>query len=348
MSILADSQSAAPPTVAMAAPVAVPAQPGGARARSSTPRRLRTLATIVAGLLVAVCAVTAGLVLARQATVQRSSAVTAPLLVDAQTAYVTLSDADTTAAGALLSGPDEPASLRARYQQDIAAAAAAVSDGQRLAGTSTDLAASWQTLSVGLPFYTATVERAATNNRLGYPVAAAYQGEASGYLRTELLPAADAAYRAELARLQREQADASTPWPAVAAGCLAAVTMVVLVLAQSWLRRRFHRRVNVGLLLGTVLLVLGVVWVGWPLHTEGQALGAASSRGSTPLRTYTAVRLLALQAEADDELALLSRDSVPAYQTDFGRVAPLMTTLVSRQDDVNVIVGWQNLQLVHQ
>jgi hypothetical protein len=55
----------------------------------------------------------------------------------------------------------------------------------------------------------------------------------------------------------------------------------------------------------------------------------AAQRGSTPLQTYTQVHILALQARADDELTLVTRDSVPSYQQDYTAVAARITGLVN-------------------
>src|SRR5262249_53664527 len=108
-----------------------------------------------------------------------------PLTVSAQQLYRSLSDADATAAAALLSGGVEPADLRARYEQDIAAASDALTAAGAARGADHEAVAQ---IAQALPVYTGLVETARTNNRLNLPVGAAYLREASGLMRDRLLP----------------------------------------------------------------------------------------------------------------------------------------------------------------
>jgi len=209
-----------------------------------TPARLRT-AAIALTLIAVVFAASAGAtVLSRQVAVDQSATVTEPALVDAQAAYTALSDADTAAAGGLLSGSVEPAAAVTRYQQDLATASAAVTDAARLVPDDPSLSASLRALSVGIPVYAGLVERATTNNRMGYPIASAYLGEASNFLRTDLLSAAIDVYHAELAALSAQQASATRGWPVVACLALLLVLLGGLLVTQWWVRRRFRRTLN--------------------------------------------------------------------------------------------------------
>jgi hypothetical protein len=332
MSLVADPPRDSPGSAGRhrSAGVGLPGRP------SSTPVRLRLAVVSLTVLLGLVAALSAGLVAVRRSALERSTAQTEPLALDAQTAYVSLSDADSTAAGALLSSPAEPASLRARYQQDIADAAAAVSAAEPLATTDPAVTADLRTLSVGVPTYTAAVERAATNNRLGFPVAGSYQGEANAYMRTTLLPAAESAYRTGLTRLRAEQSTASATWPEAVALGAAVGAVLLLVLVQVWLSRRFHRRLNVGLLAATVLVLVVAGWLAVALATEGSDVDAARTHGSAPLAAYTTARILALQATADDELSLVTRDSDPSYQKDYATVAAQLSSVVGSLHDAVV------------
>jgi hypothetical protein len=301
----------------------------------STPARLRLASTVLATLIVLLAVLGSLSATSRATATSRSSSVTEPILIDAQTAFTSLSDADTTAAGGLLAGPVAPVALQSRYQQDIATTSAAVADASQRANDDAVLARALRKLAVGVPFYTAVVQQAATNNRLGYPVAAAYQGEASSFLRSSLLPAARDAYAAELTALNSEQASATTRWPTALALVLLAITLIALILLQVWMRRRFHRSINVALLTATVLLLVVGGWTAVALVRQTHSAKLAATYGSAPLAAYTDARLLALQARADDELALVSRDSVPAYQKDFTAVwSQLSARLASQRDEL--------------
>jgi hypothetical protein len=314
---------------------------------SSTPRTLRAAAVTLSLLLGMLTAVAGGAVLARQSAVRVSGTQTEPLLVDAQTLYVALSDADTTAAGGLLAGPIEPAGLATRYQRDVATAAAAVDAAQGVAAGDPTLESPLRTLAVGLPFYTATVDHAAAENRLGYPVGGAYQGEASTYMRSTLLPAAESAYAHELTALADEQQRGSLGWPVVLAAVLLVVTVVVLVVVQVWTRRRFHRSLNVGLLLAVVAVVAGAGWLAIAVRDEGDALARVATAGTARLTMYSQARILMLQADGDDELALLTHEAVPQYQEDYAKVWSELSGAVQRIGDARLSDDLGALQDVH-
>jgi hypothetical protein len=80
--------------------------------------------------------------------------------------------------------------------------------------------------------------------------------------------------------------------------------------------RRFRRTLNVALAVATLLVVAVVVWFGVAVGDLGSNADSASSSGSGPLGTFTQARIMALELRADDELTLLTRDSIPTYQKD--------------------------------
>src|SRR5215469_2554882 len=137
-------------------------------------------------------------------------AVREPLSLDAQQIYRHMSDADNTAATAFLVGGLEPPAARARYLADIQAAGTEIENataqgGGTLGGADKDLA----TLSKSLPIYSGEIETARADNRQGFPLGAAYLREASGLMRSTMLPAADNMYTAENASLTATSAQAT-------------------------------------------------------------------------------------------------------------------------------------------
>jgi len=235
-----------------------------------------------------------------------------PLTISAQQMYRSLSDADATAAAAFLSSGAEPADLRQRYQQDIAAATAALA--QANASTAKGQQAVAQ-IAQSLPVYTGLVETARSYNRLNLPVGSAYLREASGLMRNTLLPAAHTLYQEESARLTDERSGAAAlPWFAL---LLVIVTLVGLILTQRSLARRTRRVFNVGLGVATaaglaLLLWLGISWIGVAGH-----LDTARRTGSAQVDLLAQARIAALQARADEALTLVARGSGGDYEADF-------------------------------
>jgi hypothetical protein len=235
-----------------------------------------------------------------------------PLTVQAQQLYRSLSDADATVAAAFLSNGIEPAALRQRYQEDIAAASAALSAVTE--GARADRAAVSQ-LSAQLPVYTGLVDTARTYNRLGRPLGAAYLREASGLMRTQLLPAAQRLYGSETAQLRADRTGgASFPWLAIP---LLLLTIAGLAWAQRYLARRTHRLLNVGLVVATGLAVVMLGWttLSW-LAVQGH-LDAGRRTGSEQVDLLVQARIAALTARADEALTLVARGSGGDFDKEF-------------------------------
>ncbi|TML23556.1 MAG: hypothetical protein E6G35_14010 [Actinobacteria bacterium] len=290
-------------------------RPGRVAARArSTPGRLTLLAVVLS-----VLGVLAG-VIAGVGLVQRGGSVNAvgsrsgPLTVQAQQLYRSLSDADATAASAFLSNGVEPRSLRDRYESDIAAASASLAAVTAAADTSRgDL----DRLTTQLPVYTGLVETARTYNRLGRPLGGAYLREASGLMRTQLLPAAQRLYADETGRLTADRSGgAGFPWLAVP---LLLVTLFALVWAQRWLARRTHRLLNPGLLvaLGAALVMLAWTTLSWA--TVSAHLDAGDRAGSGQVELLAQARIAALQARADESLTLVAHGSGGDFDKDFDK-----------------------------
>ncbi|GAB2836918.1 hypothetical protein [Lentzea nigeriaca] len=234
-----------------------------------------------------------------------------PLSHAAQEVYRALQDADATAASAFLSGGLEPPALRERYEADIAQAQAALSVAT---ASSPDLTA---TLSAQLPVYTGLIETARTNNRQGFPVGAAYLREASGLMRTQLLPSAQELYRAETDRVAGAQDEAGFPWAPV---LVALAFVIALVLTQRYLTRKTNRLLNVGLLVATGAAVLSLLWV-----TTVSVLVmndvADSRKASKTVDVLAQARIATLTARGDETLTLVARGAGQAYEKSFVEVS---------------------------
>jgi len=323
------------------APPPRPAPTTRAAARTwarSTPGWLR-LASLGVAVLIAIAIVVAiGVTNTRRSSSAAARATAGRELIDAQTLRVSLSDADTAAAGSYLTSSAGSPELQTRYQNDMAQAAASlsqVSSQATPAGEQDDR----KLLTTDLPIFAGLVETARVNLRQGNPVGAAYLGEANSLMRDDsgLLPAADRLYSATRAKVDAADANATDNrwlWLTIVAFLVALAGLFVL---QWRLSRRFRRSINPPMLLATVLVVVAFVWTATALVTQGRAVTQARHQGSDPIATLTEARIQAQALRADDELTLVSRDTNTAYQTDYDKLADALTTTLATSPANDVI-----------
>jgi hypothetical protein len=277
----------------------------------STPGRLSLIILVLVAASLTSGALTTWSVVRQERALDDLATRSEPLSHAAQEVYRALQDADATAASAFLSGGLEPPKLRERYEADIAQAQAALSVAT---ASSPDLTA---TLAAQLPVYTGLIETARSNNRQGFPVGAAYLREASGLMRTQLLPAAQELYRAETDRVARAQDEADFPWGSVS---VALAFVVALFLTQRYLTRKTNRLLNVGLLVATGAAVLSLLWV-----TTVSVLvmnDVADSRtASEKVDVLAQARIATLTARGEETLTLVARGAGQAYEKNFVEVS---------------------------
>ncbi|MEU3270521.1 hypothetical protein ABZ639_06720 [Saccharomonospora sp. NPDC006951] len=290
------------------------------RRRAGRARELGTLAGTTPGVLtlliigLVLAAVVAGLgtalsVQRRAQALDELATSSGPLSAAAQQIYRSLSSADATATSAFLSGGREPSELRESYLTDIAAAqsALAVAVAAREPADVTAPDSPLATLSGQISVYTGLVDTARAVNQQGLPLGAAYQREASYLMRSQLLPAAEALYRAETGNVGAGQDRASGfPFLELAFGVLA---LAALVAAQLYLRRRTRRVFNLGLLAATLAALVSLVWVLVASTAASADVGRSRDNGSTQSDVLARARIAALTARADETLTLVARGS---------------------------------------
>jgi hypothetical protein len=308
--------------------------------------------------LAAVSGAIAGLTVLSRAHAIRAARTTAePLVVDAQTAEVKLSDANTTLAGAFLTGRVIPAAARSRFDNDLAQASASLLAAAQRAGTNQQVTSYLQTVETDLPIYSGLIATAETDNRQGQPVGSAYLAEANHLMNSELLPAAYLLYTAEQAGLAHDNRRATNAVPIIVVIVLLAVLLATLLYLQGGLAHRFRRVFNAGCVVATVAVVTLATWVIVAVASEGAAVSRAEKHGTNPLGVLTQARILAGQARADDELTLVTRDSDPTYQQGYASVAPRLRRLLGQvpadwtSPEVQAYMGaasaWQGYSLSH-
>lgn len=290
------------------------------RSAGSTPGRL-----FVIGVALVVLSLLTGLVGAialqqKQATIDNLIEHREPVAAASQQIYRSLSDADATAASAFLSGGTPPETLRERYELDIAQA------GANLAKAAADVAgvpeaqAQVDQLSQQLPVYTGLVETARAYNRQGFPAGAAYLREASGLMRAKLLPAAQELYSIDFRRLAEEQAQARAfPWVTAA---LVLALLAALVATQLYLTRRTNRLLNVGLVVATVAVLVGLAWGTVALLIESNNVADGHDSGTQQVELAVQARIAALKMRANETLTLVARGDGGAYEEEWKELAP--------------------------
>jgi hypothetical protein len=240
-----------------------------------------------------------------------------PLLVQAETIYSALADADTTAAQAFLAGGLEPVALTRRYEEDLSRASTALTAAARLTPDGSESAEAVATLSGGVAQYSALVATARADNRQGLPVGSSYLSAASQLNRDTLLRQAQTLFGIA----QREVSDGygnarSVVW-VVLFVLLLLLLLGGLLFAQRYLSRATHRTFNVPLVAATGLTLLLALGAAGVLTSQNVHLHRAGEHGSTPAAQLAEARILALQERGDEALELAAHGSGTAYEGDF-------------------------------
>ena len=253
-----------------------------------------------------------------------------PLLVEAETIYSALADADTTAAQAFLAGGLEPTALTRRYEADLDRATTALTSAARRTPESGRSADAIRQLSTDVARYAALVASARANNRQGLPVGASYLSSASTLSRDSLQPQAQALLQAAQEEVGDGYGAARSSWWTALLVVLLLALLVALVLAQRYLSRSTHRTFNVPLVAGTVVTAILVLITGVVLTTQRAHLAAADTAGSTPVALLAETRIAALRERGDEALTLAARSGEGPLEADFDDTTERLTRLLAQ------------------
>ncbi|OBF67436.1 hypothetical protein A5753_04235 [Mycobacterium sp. 852002-51971_SCH5477799-a] len=302
---------------------------------STTPGRILTIGIVLAALGGISAFATSTTINHRQQVLTTVLNHTEPLSFAAGRLYTTLSVADAAAATAFIAEA-EPQPVRQRYEQAITDASVAVT---RASSGLTDepLVQLLGRINAELAVYTGLIEIARTNNREGNPVGSSYLSEASGLMQSTILPDAARLYKATSERVDAETT-ASTQIPAPVIMVVAA-TVIFGAFSHRWLARRTRRRINPGLVVGALAILVMVVWVGTALTISTTASRSAKDTAAESLKTVTNVAITAQQARADETLSLIRRgDEEKRKQSFYQRIDSMHRQLdqyMSRSDAVD-------------
>jgi len=270
---------------------------------STTPGRILTIGIVLATLGVVSAFATSTTINHRQQVLTTVLSHTEPLSFAAGRLYTTLSVADAAAATAFIAQA-EPRTVRLRYEQAITDAAVAVTRAS--SGLTDDpLVQLLGRINAELAVYTGLIEIARTNNREGNPVGSSYLSEASGLMQSTILPDAQQLYQETSNRVDSETtASTQFPLPVI---LVVASTVGFGAFSHRWLARRTRRRINPGLVVGALAILVMVVWVGTALAISTTASRSAKDTAAESLKTVTNVAITAQQARADETLSLIRR-----------------------------------------
>ena len=302
---------------------------------STTPGRILTIGIVLAALGGISAFATSTTINHRQQVLTTVLNHTEPLSFAAGRLYTTLSVADAAAATAFIAEA-EPQPVRQRYEQAITDASVAVT---RASSGLTDepLVQLLGRINAELAVYTGLIEMARTNNRQGNPVGSSYLSEASGLMQSTILPDAARLYEATSERVDAETT-ASTQIPAPVIMVVGA-TVIFGAFSHRWLARRTRRRINPGLVVGALAILVMVVWVGTALTISTTASRSAKDTAAESLKTVTNVAITAQQARADETLSLIRRgDEEKRKQSFYQRIDSMHRQLdqyMSRSDAVD-------------
>jgi hypothetical protein len=288
---------------------------------TTTPGRLRLASLVLVVVLVLILIVTAAASKARENAANAVDRASGPELVAAEDLYVALADADATASTTFLKAGLEDPSQRQHYVDDINNAGKQLAVVSKLAGSSADSRVALRTINEQLPVYTGLVEEARANSRQGFPVGAAYLRRASTTMHGTMLPAATTLYEhaAELLSDNYKSGTSTTEIVLVTVGGM--LVLVLLIGVQIFVTRRTNRLLNVALVVATVAVAGLLVWVLVRFNAEQQSLVRAQQHGSDAVQVLSTARILTLNAQSDENLALIQRGTGDAYVSDYKVVA---------------------------
>ncbi|HIW95775.1 MAG TPA: hypothetical protein H9867_04745 [Candidatus Corynebacterium gallistercoris] len=189
-------------------------------------------------------------------------------------------------------------------------------------------------IQTALPEYVQLISNAQTNDRLRNPVGASYLSQGSALMQETMLPAAEELYQRTSKRVSDQQSRLVTPMWFPLSGLVAAVIM--LILAQFWLAAMTNRRLNVGYLTATGLMVFALLWTSVSSVMLWNAGNQNVQESVQPLESLTQARIQVQQARTQEALGLIERDYDSERQAAF---SDTMASLDSTLDDLRGTVG---------
>ena len=273
---------------------------------ATTPGRLLRVEAVlvVAALVLGVLGVLGGM--ARVSAVHDARTRIAALTTGAADLYQSLADADAMATTGYVSGGLEPATVRARYDDDIQRAGRLLTNAAGLLPPGDPAIAAVSTVGEQLPVYAGLVENARALNRLGLPLGQSYLASASKLMQSTILPAVEEVRTAESVALAvAYRQGAAIPFAVLAIGLAVLIAIADLALRE---RRRTNRVLNVGVTVAGLAVLASVAWWAVAAITTDVRIGGARAHTGAGAALDDA-RIAVLQARSNESLVLVARNS---------------------------------------
>jgi hypothetical protein len=300
------------------------------RIRLPTRRLIVVLASATAGAVI-VASLTAAWVAARNNATIHDARVQGLGVASAATEFrSSLAAADAEASGSLIAGGIEVPEPEETYADHLDDAARALTDAA-LAGTSKDRD-DLRELSSGLVEYTALVEAARANSRLGYPVGATYMARAHRLATDDLVPTANHLRREGEQRVASAAASVSGPLGVLAVVLLVAAALAV-VAASAVIAGRTRRMLHPALVAAAVFAVVSTLVMAYGIARQfTQLRAAATDEVDTYFETNDISYALA-QLRVTELSAVAARGSGAALYEQFHEGSAALDDLIGDRSD---------------
>lgn len=271
-----------------------PAAPTSAVGLSGTPARLRLLSLVCLAVVIAAGAfawLLTDRLVDETITIDES---TGPVLITNQSILASLAEADAAAAAVHLAGAEGNPEQQRVFESALERANVGLEDVARVVG---DDEASHEILArVGssITTYAALVEGARVKSAAGLPGASQSLNEAIALLRDEI--SLDVAAVTAESQSQLEQ-NITAPYFLFAVLAIA-IALLILLVAQFWMTRKFSRLINPPLLLASVALIALIILMGSSFLTQQDALDDAQAGGYEAIQITADIQSAAFQYRA--------------------------------------------------
>ncbi|WP_295646301.1 hypothetical protein [uncultured Corynebacterium sp.] len=259
---------------------------------------------------------------------------TEPLANASQELFNALSEADSIATTSFLKQNDSDAVAREKFMDATERASEAVIHASHgIDEITSDDMQLILAIQNNLPNYVQLVSTAQTNDRLRNPVGVAYLTQGSDLMQRQMLPAAQQLHERTSKKVTDERQSLVTPLWFPLSGLIAAVGF--LLLAQLWLAALTNRRLNLGYVVATVLMVFATLWASVSAAATWMGTDDASNKSASTLSKLTQVRIAVQQARTNEALGLVQRDySDQRHQQFVSSVKNIDSTLLDLRQDV--------------
>jgi len=288
-----------------------------------------------------------------------------PVVVAAREIQANLAEADAAAANAFLAGGVEDANQRQRYELALESAGVSIAEAASRIGDDQESVEAIEAIQKAVGEYAGLVETARVNNRLGFPVGAAYLNTASSlltdpdgvYVQTDVIANNGASrYRDDYNGLL-----GTGLIPLVIAALLAIGLLIALLRTQTYISNTFRRRFNAPLAGATVLSMVLVAWLVISFVGQATSLQSAREDGFNGVRQYVDARALGFRAKGSESRFLIARGGgdISEFDADADRLVDGDDSglLIRALDDADssgernagndALAEWQSYRRVH-